>query len=280
MDLRPVYLRDEISVAFEYSTTRGVILFPDWAAGFQRTLPSTGAPDLERSADEGVVNTEASASAALQYASPQSPVESSYGPTCNEDALPTQTERSAATSRQAECIEDSHGTQRDTSVPVELSSLGLGTAAENMARDSSDNVATIEEATSAALDAIKWTSETHSLSSPGASAPLEPASPESIPVESIDTGTSSEAVLPTKFQRRAAASKKSRCNKVSQGTHCDFSMLVEASSPGEGTAAEVIVCEPSGNVSTLKEATSAEVDAMKSTGDTHTLSAPGDYRDE
>ncbi|KAL3212560.1 hypothetical protein MRX96_007972 [Rhipicephalus microplus] len=44
MDLRPVYLRDEISVAFEYSTTRGVILFPHWAAGFQRTLNSTAAP--------------------------------------------------------------------------------------------------------------------------------------------------------------------------------------------------------------------------------------------
>ncbi|KAL3212563.1 hypothetical protein MRX96_007975 [Rhipicephalus microplus] len=57
VDLRPLNLQEEFSVAFEYSTLRGVILFPDWAAGFQATLPSTAVPDLEGSADEGVVNT-------------------------------------------------------------------------------------------------------------------------------------------------------------------------------------------------------------------------------
>ncbi|KAL3185463.1 hypothetical protein MRX96_005482 [Rhipicephalus microplus] len=136
MDLRPVCLKGK-SVAFEYSTSRGAILFPDWAAGFEATLPSTAAPDLEGSADEGVVNTEASASATLQYASPQSPVESSYARTCNEATLPTQPQRSAATSTQSECIEDSHGTQHDSSVPVEASSPGPVTAGEIIAREPS-----------------------------------------------------------------------------------------------------------------------------------------------
>ncbi|KAL3212557.1 hypothetical protein MRX96_007969 [Rhipicephalus microplus] len=314
MDLRPVCLQDKISVAFKHSTLQGVILFPDRAAGSQATLPSTAAPDLKGSDDKGVMSTDASASTPLQYSSLQSPVESSYARTCNEAASPTQPQRSAATSTQAECIEDSHGTEHDSSVPVEasshgpgtaaeiivqaeciedshgtehdssvpveLSSPGPGTAAEIIAREPSDKVATNEEATSAAVDVIKSTSEKHSLSSPGASTPLESASPESIPVVSSDTRTSNEAALPTKFQRSAAASRKSGCIKVSQGTQCNYRVPVEASSPGEGTAAEVVVCEPSGNVSTMKEATSAEVDAMKSIGDTHSVSAPGDYRDK
>ncbi|KAL3183005.1 hypothetical protein MRX96_006798 [Rhipicephalus microplus] len=188
---------------------------------------------------KGVVNTEASASATLQYASPQSPVESSYARTCNEATSPTQSQRSAATSTQSECIEDSHGTQHDSIVPVEASSPGPVAAGEIIAREPSDKVATIEEATSAALDVIKSTSETHFLSSPGASAPLESASPESIPVESSDTRTSNEAALPTKFQRSATASTKSGCIKVSQGTQCNYCVAVEASSLGEGTVAEV-----------------------------------------
>ncbi|KAH8019768.1 hypothetical protein HPB51_021803 [Rhipicephalus microplus] len=199
---------------------------------FQATLPSTAVPDLEGSADEGVVNTEASASATLQYASPQSPVESSYARTCNEATSPTQSQRSAATSTQSECIEDSHGTQHDSIVPVEASSPGPVAAGEIIAREPSDKVATIEEATSAALDVIKSTSETHSLSSPGASAPLESASPESIPVESSDTRTSNEAALPTKFQRSATASTKSGCIKVSQGTQCNYCVAVEGIEPG------------------------------------------------
>ncbi|KAL1474397.1 hypothetical protein MTO96_038006 [Rhipicephalus appendiculatus] len=132
------------------------------------TMPTATAPDLDSRADEGVVNTEASASAPHEPASPEScPVESGDARTCSDPALPTEPQRSAATSRHSECVEDSDGTRRDSIVLVETSSRDEATMTEAIAREPLDNVSTTERATSAAVDTMVSTGETHLLSASG-----------------------------------------------------------------------------------------------------------------
>lgn len=166
-DLRPVLLQGEASVTFQYSTLRGVISSSDGAANLSATPPSAAAPDLDSRGDEGIVNTEASASAQQVSASLEScPVESGDARSCNDPALPTEPQRIAGTSTQSECGENSDGTQCDSSAPAETSSHDKGSASEAIAHEPLENF-TAEEAASAAVDAMESNGETLPLSAPG-----------------------------------------------------------------------------------------------------------------